>query len=45
VEEEVWVLLLLRLLFVFGCISTVVVEGACVRDCRCLRMCLVSTVD
>jgi hypothetical protein len=30
-------------LCVFGCISTVV-EGACVRDCRWLRLCMVGTV-
>jgi hypothetical protein len=30
-------------LFVFWCISTVVLEGACVRDCRELGMCMVGT--
>jgi hypothetical protein len=29
---------------VFGCISVVVVEGACVRDCRGLGFCTVGTV-
>jgi hypothetical protein len=28
-------------LYVFGCISVVVVEGACVRDCRDLGLCKV----
>jgi hypothetical protein len=31
-------------LCVFGCISTVVVEGSCVRDCRGLGVCIVGTV-
>jgi hypothetical protein len=26
------------------CVSVVVVEGACVRDCRGLRLCIVGTV-
>jgi hypothetical protein len=29
---------------VFGCISVVVVEVACIRDCRCLGLCKVSIV-
>jgi hypothetical protein len=29
---------------VFGCISVVVLEGACVRDCRGLVLCTVGTV-
>jgi hypothetical protein len=31
-------------LCVFGCISVVVVEGACVRDCRGLGLCEVGIV-
>jgi hypothetical protein len=31
-------------LCVFGCISVVVVEGVCVRDCRGLGLCAVGTV-
>jgi hypothetical protein len=31
-------------LCVFGCVSTVVVEGACVRDFRRLEVCTVGTV-
>jgi hypothetical protein len=31
-------------LCVFGCISVVVVEGACVRDCMGLGLCTVGTV-
>jgi hypothetical protein len=31
-------------LCVFGCISVVVVEGACVRDCKGLELCTVDTV-
>jgi hypothetical protein len=29
---------------VFGCISVVVLDGACVRDCRGLGLCTVGTV-
>jgi hypothetical protein len=29
---------------VFGCISVVVVEGACVRDCRSFMLCKVGIV-
>jgi hypothetical protein len=32
--EVVWGLLIFMALCVFGCVSFVVVEGACVRDCR-----------
>jgi hypothetical protein len=31
-------------LCVFGCISVVVLDGACVRDCRGLGLCTVGTV-
>jgi hypothetical protein len=31
-------------LCLFGCISVVVVEGACVRDCRSLELCKVGIV-
>jgi hypothetical protein len=31
-------------LCMFGCISAVVVEGACVRDCRVLVLCTVGIV-
>jgi hypothetical protein len=31
-------------LCVFGCISVVVVEDACVRDCRGLWLCTVGTI-
>jgi hypothetical protein len=31
-------------LYVFGCISVVVLEGACVRDCRSLGWCKVGIV-
>jgi hypothetical protein len=30
--------------WVFGCLSVVVVEGACVRDCRGLGLCTFGTV-
>jgi hypothetical protein len=30
--------------FVFECISTVVMKGVCVRDCRGLGLCTVDTV-
>jgi hypothetical protein len=35
----------LWLLCVLVCISVVVVEGACVRDCRVLGLCAVGTVS
>jgi hypothetical protein len=44
-EEEVIDCWVLRPLCVLGCISTVVVEGACVKDCRGLGGCTVGTVD
>jgi hypothetical protein len=31
-------------LYMFGCISVVVVEGACDRDCKRLGLCTVSSV-
>jgi hypothetical protein len=32
-------------LCVFGCISVVVVKGACVKDCRELEVCIVGIVS
>jgi hypothetical protein len=46
-RRKVWRLLgfvALVCIWVFGCISTVVVEGACVRDFRGLRVCAVGSV-
>jgi hypothetical protein len=37
-----WVLLPL---FVVGCISTIVVKGACIRDCKGLGVCMVVIVS
>jgi hypothetical protein len=40
----VWGCWFLWVLCVFGCISVVVVQGACVRDCRGLGLCKVGIV-
>jgi hypothetical protein len=40
-EEELWGLLGF---VAFECISSVVVEDACIRDCRGLGVCMVDTV-
>jgi hypothetical protein len=42
--EEVWELLGFVAFVCVWCISTVVVEDACVRDCRRLRMYMVGAV-
>jgi hypothetical protein len=44
VGEEVWELLSLEPLCVFESSSGVVVEGACVRNCSGLWVCMVGTV-
>jgi hypothetical protein len=44
VGEKVWELLSFVALVCFECISTAVVEGACVRDYKGLRVCTVGTV-
>jgi hypothetical protein len=44
VGEEEWELLSFGTLCVFGDSSIVVVEGACVRDCRGLGVCTVGTI-
>jgi hypothetical protein len=36
--------LVLWALYMFGCISLVVVEGDCVKDCRVLGLCTVCIV-
>jgi hypothetical protein len=44
VGEEVWSYWVLWPLCVFGCISVVVVEGVCVKDCRGLELYTIGTV-
>jgi hypothetical protein len=45
VGEAVGGLLVLLSLCGFGCISAVVEEDVCIRDCRCLGLCKVGIVS
>jgi hypothetical protein len=44
VGQEKWGLLSFVVIVCVGCLSAVVVEGACVRDCRVLGVCIIGTL-